>query len=410
LACIRTLFFTCITYVAKAVKQQLLTLGFKRLRGDETTGLYCAQNICPEGCFLVPKVFGFAYNGSNMKVMPCGRQKRYVWFPTIDAMIQWIGAAGEFMDGVQGLTYVDSDGNIYCFIPVVELEHTWRPAHIRPRDGRKFTQESFCKMTFSRAFISSITGDVNIPLYWSTNKMVVLHFKPTPLKLALLKLHIFLLVADRTPRVFSAALITAKSGLYLAAISALLPAQLDHEIRYYEEVMDELPLAAPRYSHSSPGSTLPAYLAANLQMGTLALLQEADRVVLVKLLTTRPPSLFIGPIDDGDRCPIEEWPVPRETVSVHEYHAGQLHGVWVPTWEILNSGSKTPEGDVKPGREGFNKFQNSKTKPGVNAIVPERWVFPESLAMLDVTLTLGGRLPAAVVREFTAHEPALPIW
>jgi hypothetical protein len=407
LACICTPFFTYASYVAKAVKQALLNLAFARLRGAEVSGLYAARNICPEGLFLVVKVFGWVFNGSNMKVTPSGSVKRSVVMVTA-AMEEFIGDAGVFIVGVQGLTYVDKSGNIFSFMPVMCVEHIYRPAHEREVDGRPFPEENTCKITFSRAFVSGVSGQVNIPLDYCTNPMVVKHFKPTPIKVACLKLQLFLRAASRTtavgsPPIFSAELKEARITFHLAAIEALLPAQLPHEAAYLEEVLDDLPLV-PRESWTTNSFT------GHLEMNTLALLQEEDKVVVVLLLTTRPPSMFIGPINDGDRCPIEEWPVPLETVSVHEYHAPQLSGSWVPIWEMLNSGSKNHKGDIKPGREGFNKFQCSKYKPGVKAIVPERWVFPESLAMLDISLSPFGRLPMAVVREFTAHDPDLPIW
>jgi hypothetical protein len=353
-------------------------------------GLYAAKNICPEGLFLVTKVFNWAFDGANMKVTSNGRVKRSTFKASIDAITDFVGDAGAFTEGVQGITYVDKSGNIFCFLPVMGVEHTWRPAHIRARDGKKFSEESTCRLTFSRSFVSSVTGDVNIPVDFGENKMVVQHFQPTPLKMALLKLHVFLQVANRTTAVgsaplFSAELKTTKIAFYLAAVGSLLPPQHYHETVYYEEVLDELPI----------GTIQPAYQAPYLEMGTFALLQEVDCVVVVQLIEVRPPSMIIGPSEDGD-----PWPVEQETVKVHEWRAPKLSGEWVPIWDL----------DKEKGRNGLNKIRYSKRKPGLNAIVPERWIFPESLAMVDVTLTAGGRLPVVVVREFAAHCPDLPIW
>jgi hypothetical protein len=354
-------------------------MAFVRLRGTETTGLYMAKNICPEGLFLVHKVFPWAFNGSNMKVTLCGAVKRSCILAKLDDMAGFIGEAGSFIAEVEGLTLVDRSGNLFSFLPVMEVEHCFRPAHVREKDGRKFTEESTVRVTFSRAFISSTTGDVNIPLDWKNNKLVKRYFKPTPLKLACLKLQVFLLVCARTTGVkFSAEVKAAKIAFYLTAINTRLPAQHPHEAEYLEEVLDDLPLGTPK----------PVFLE-HLEMNTFALLQEEDQVVVVRLLSTRAPSVTecIGCVhEEGHPHTLQ-----METVSVHEYHR-LSHGIWIPCW----------------GLKG--QIVYSKQKPSGHATVPERWVFPESLAMLDVVLTSGGRLPAAVVREYANFLPDLPVW
>jgi hypothetical protein len=140
--------------------------------------------------------------------------------------------------------------------------------------------------------------------------------------LACLKLHILLTVLARPTVPIPVPAQSIAVYQLLAKITTLRPVANNEEELFMLNVFEELPLTY----------IVPVPVPPPLDMNAFALLQEADKVVVVLLLQERPPAFCVGPELEGVA------PRPLETLQVQEYYSASLTGKWLPLWSVMKKG------------------------------------------------------------------------